>query len=315
MFRPLFVSPATGSLHKAVVPENSSAYLVEEIQLSPEPEPVRNLQLAPTQVRRDPNRIWSFCGDDLGSLGQGASASDPLHLSPRVQCSQASQEASGEFPGPIAVSIRVVWNVSLPRTPTVPGTPSQKPAAFSLAPAPPCECWSWMVAEDSLPRLPLHGSCDYPPPPIKGHQHTHSQIPLLCIQFSQVAVCGAVCGAALVFFSLFFLAHLFPPSSPPLLPLPGLSRAECACLVFSGIPGSRTWNEATQNWPAPIVPWPGASGVRAPLNLVSVGLEGVPWHWGLWAGLALMPQWLPQHLPRLRAKSLPRQDGLEPGCG
>lgn len=174
MFRPLFVSPATGSLHKAVVPENSSAYLVEEIQLSPEPEPVRNLQLAPTQVRRDPNRIWSFCGDDLGSLGQGASASDPLHLSPRVQCSQASQEASGESPGPIAVSIRVVWNVSLPRTPTVPGTPSQKPAAFSLAPAPPCECWSWMVAEDSLPRLPLHSSFDYSPPPPHQGAPTHS---------------------------------------------------------------------------------------------------------------------------------------------
>ncbi|XP_057650153.1 semaphorin-4A isoform X1 [Chionomys nivalis] len=45
----MYLGTSTGSLHKAVVPENSSAYLVEEIQLSPEPEPVRNLQLAPTQ--------------------------------------------------------------------------------------------------------------------------------------------------------------------------------------------------------------------------------------------------------------------------
>lgn len=43
------VSAATGSLHKAVVPQDSSAYLVEEIQLSPDSEPVRNLQLAPAQ--------------------------------------------------------------------------------------------------------------------------------------------------------------------------------------------------------------------------------------------------------------------------
>lgn len=53
-----------------MVPQNSSPYLVEEIQLSPEPEPVQNLLLAPSQVREDPNRIWSFCGDELGSLGQ-----------------------------------------------------------------------------------------------------------------------------------------------------------------------------------------------------------------------------------------------------
>lgn len=45
----LYLGTSTGSLHKAVVPQNSSAYLVEEIQLSPNPEPVQNLQLAPTQ--------------------------------------------------------------------------------------------------------------------------------------------------------------------------------------------------------------------------------------------------------------------------
>lgn len=61
------VSAATGSLHKAVVPQNSSAYLVEEIQLSPDNEPVRNLQLAPAQVRRDLNRIRSSFGEHLGS--------------------------------------------------------------------------------------------------------------------------------------------------------------------------------------------------------------------------------------------------------
>lgn len=41
---------ATGSLHKAVVSGDSRAHLVEEIQLFAAPEPVRNLQLAPTQV-------------------------------------------------------------------------------------------------------------------------------------------------------------------------------------------------------------------------------------------------------------------------
>ncbi|XP_029412672.1 semaphorin-4A isoform X3 [Nannospalax galili] len=45
----MYLGTSTGSLHKAVVAENRSAYLVEEIQLSLDPEPVRNLQLAPTQ--------------------------------------------------------------------------------------------------------------------------------------------------------------------------------------------------------------------------------------------------------------------------
>lgn len=49
----LCLPTATGSLHKAVVSGDSDAYLVEEIQLFPDPEPVRNLQLAPTQVSRD----------------------------------------------------------------------------------------------------------------------------------------------------------------------------------------------------------------------------------------------------------------------
>lgn len=63
------ISAATGSLHKAVVPENSSAYLVEEIQLSPAPEPVRNLQLAPTQVRRDQFLVFLWGGP--GEPGPG----------------------------------------------------------------------------------------------------------------------------------------------------------------------------------------------------------------------------------------------------
>lgn len=127
------VSAATGSLHKAVVPQNSSAYLVEEIQLSPDKEPIRNLQLAPTQVRRDLNRIWSSFGEHLGSPGQGARAPVTLHLFPRVQCLQASLEASGEFPGPIAVSTRAVWTVFSPGTLTVPGTLNQESAASCLA--------------------------------------------------------------------------------------------------------------------------------------------------------------------------------------
>uniref|UniRef100_A0A8C6IDT1 Semaphorin-4A n=1 Tax=Mus spicilegus TaxID=10103 RepID=A0A8C6IDT1_MUSSI len=45
----MYLGTSTGSLHKAVVPQDSSAYLVEEIQLSPDSEPVRNLQLAPAQ--------------------------------------------------------------------------------------------------------------------------------------------------------------------------------------------------------------------------------------------------------------------------
>lgn len=45
----LYLGTATGSLHKAVVSGDSDAHLVEEIQLFPEPEPVRNLQLAPSQ--------------------------------------------------------------------------------------------------------------------------------------------------------------------------------------------------------------------------------------------------------------------------
>ncbi|XP_060057566.1 semaphorin-4A [Erinaceus europaeus] len=50
----MYLGTATGLLHKAVVngagdSGNSSAYLVEEIQMFPQPEPVRNLQLVPTQ--------------------------------------------------------------------------------------------------------------------------------------------------------------------------------------------------------------------------------------------------------------------------
>ncbi|XP_004714819.1 semaphorin-4A [Echinops telfairi] len=45
----MYLGTTTGLLHKAVVSSNGSAYLVEEIQLYPAPEPVRNLQLAPTQ--------------------------------------------------------------------------------------------------------------------------------------------------------------------------------------------------------------------------------------------------------------------------
>eukprot|EP00071_Canis_lupus_P021438 XP_013970798.1 semaphorin-4A isoform X1 [Canis lupus familiaris] len=43
----MYLGTATGSLHKAVVSEDNSAHLVEEIQLFP--EPVRNLLLAPAQ--------------------------------------------------------------------------------------------------------------------------------------------------------------------------------------------------------------------------------------------------------------------------
>uniref|UniRef100_A0A8C2QSE2 Semaphorin-4A n=1 Tax=Capra hircus TaxID=9925 RepID=A0A8C2QSE2_CAPHI len=45
----MYLGTSTGSLHKAVVSGHHSAHLVEEIQLFPDPEPVRNLQLAPTQ--------------------------------------------------------------------------------------------------------------------------------------------------------------------------------------------------------------------------------------------------------------------------
>ncbi|KAM5200881.1 semaphorin-4A isoform 1-T1 [Hipposideros larvatus] len=45
----MYLGTTTGSLHKAVVSGDGRAHLVEEIQLFPEPEPVRNLQLAPTQ--------------------------------------------------------------------------------------------------------------------------------------------------------------------------------------------------------------------------------------------------------------------------
>ncbi|XP_037681679.1 semaphorin-4A [Choloepus didactylus] len=45
----MYLGTTTGFLHKAVVSKNSSAHLVEEIQLVPDPEPVRNLQLAPNQ--------------------------------------------------------------------------------------------------------------------------------------------------------------------------------------------------------------------------------------------------------------------------
>lgn len=55
----LSLPTATGSLHKAVVSEDNSAHLVEEIQLFP--EPVRNLLLAPAQVARG---LWQ--GGGLG---------------------------------------------------------------------------------------------------------------------------------------------------------------------------------------------------------------------------------------------------------
>ncbi|XP_054419380.1 semaphorin-4A [Pteronotus mesoamericanus] len=45
----MYLGTTTGFLHKAVVRGDSRAHLVEEIQLFPDPEPVRNLQLAPTQ--------------------------------------------------------------------------------------------------------------------------------------------------------------------------------------------------------------------------------------------------------------------------
>ncbi|XP_049736722.1 semaphorin-4A isoform X2 [Elephas maximus indicus] len=45
----MYLGTTTGSLHKVVVSNNSDARLVEEIQLFPAPEPVRNLQLASTQ--------------------------------------------------------------------------------------------------------------------------------------------------------------------------------------------------------------------------------------------------------------------------
>lgn len=86
------VSTATGSLHKAVVSGDGRARLVEEIQLFPDPEPVRNLQLAPTQVGRDPmGWVW---GGVLGPCQAWRERPDTLHLSSRVHCLQASQEAS-----------------------------------------------------------------------------------------------------------------------------------------------------------------------------------------------------------------------------
>ncbi|XP_058165856.1 semaphorin-4A isoform X2 [Dasypus novemcinctus] len=45
----MYLGTTTGVLHKAVVSKNGSARLLEEIQLFPDPEPVRNLQLAPHQ--------------------------------------------------------------------------------------------------------------------------------------------------------------------------------------------------------------------------------------------------------------------------
>ncbi|XP_070252334.1 semaphorin-4A isoform X1 [Myotis yumanensis] len=45
----MYLGTTTGLLHKAVVSGDGRAHLVEEIQLFPEPEPVHNLQLAPTQ--------------------------------------------------------------------------------------------------------------------------------------------------------------------------------------------------------------------------------------------------------------------------
>ncbi|XP_054995836.1 semaphorin-4A isoform X3 [Sorex araneus] len=101
----LYLGTATGSLHKAVVSGDGGAHLVEEIQLFPEPEPVRNLQLAP---------------------------------------SQASPEASGGFPGPTVLSTRAVWTASLPGTRTVPGTHRPAPAASCPAPSrlPGSRIWS-----------------------------------------------------------------------------------------------------------------------------------------------------------------------------
>ncbi|XP_044528325.1 semaphorin-4A [Gracilinanus agilis] len=45
----MYLGTNTGSLHKAVVNEDSDTHLVEEIQLFQEPEPIRNLLLAPAQ--------------------------------------------------------------------------------------------------------------------------------------------------------------------------------------------------------------------------------------------------------------------------
>nr|KAF6397971.1 semaphorin 4A [Rousettus aegyptiacus] len=45
----MYLGTTTGALHKAVVSEDGRVHLVEEIQLFPRPEPVLNLQLAPTQ--------------------------------------------------------------------------------------------------------------------------------------------------------------------------------------------------------------------------------------------------------------------------
>ena len=65
----LSLSTGTGSLHKAVVSGDHSAYLVEEIQLFPDPEPVRNLQLAPTQVGKGLILIWGLQGGRPWVLG------------------------------------------------------------------------------------------------------------------------------------------------------------------------------------------------------------------------------------------------------
>lgn len=49
---------------------DSGAHLVEEIQLFPDPEPVRNLQLAPNQVGRDLLMGWALgAGSLLGVTG------------------------------------------------------------------------------------------------------------------------------------------------------------------------------------------------------------------------------------------------------
>ena len=60
MISVLCLSTGTGALHKAVVSGNRSAYLVEEIQLFPDPEPIRNLQLAPTQVGNGLTLRWGL---------------------------------------------------------------------------------------------------------------------------------------------------------------------------------------------------------------------------------------------------------------
>lgn len=80
-FSSLCLFTGTGSLHKAVVSGDNNAYLVEEIQLFPDPEPVRNLQLAPTQVGRGLTLRWPSSGADLGCWVLPRCGEDALTLS------------------------------------------------------------------------------------------------------------------------------------------------------------------------------------------------------------------------------------------